>query len=56
MSHVRYGKGFYIPEDGILHSHRHANLKSYICVRCFKSFLVIALGYRSEEHFYLKPL
>jgi hypothetical protein len=26
---VRYELGFYIPEDGILHSHRRGNLKSY---------------------------
>jgi hypothetical protein len=25
-----YELGFYIPEDGILHSHRRQNLKSYI--------------------------
>jgi hypothetical protein len=30
MSPVRYELGFYIPEDGILHSHRRENLKSYI--------------------------
>jgi hypothetical protein len=30
MSPVRYELGFYIPEDGILHSHRRDNLKSYI--------------------------
>jgi hypothetical protein len=30
---VRYELGFYIPEDGILHSHRHENLKSYMA--CF---------------------
>jgi hypothetical protein len=29
MSPVRYELGFYIPEDGILHSHRRENLKSY---------------------------
>jgi hypothetical protein len=27
---VRYGLGFYIPEDGILHNHCRENLKSYI--------------------------
>jgi hypothetical protein len=27
---VRYELGFYIPGDGILHSHRRQNLKSYI--------------------------
>jgi hypothetical protein len=27
---VRYELEFYIPEDGILHSHRRENLKSYI--------------------------
>jgi hypothetical protein len=29
---VRYELGFYIPEDGILHSHRRENLKPYITV------------------------
>jgi hypothetical protein len=29
VSPVRYGLGFYIPEDDILHSHRRENLKSY---------------------------
>jgi hypothetical protein len=27
VSAVKYELGFYIPEDGILHSHRHENLK-----------------------------
>jgi hypothetical protein len=26
---MRYGLGFYIPEDGIFHSHRRESLKSY---------------------------
>jgi hypothetical protein len=30
VSPVKYELGFYIPEDGILHSHRRENLKSYI--------------------------
>jgi hypothetical protein len=30
VSPVRYELGFYISEDGILHSHRRENLKSYI--------------------------
>jgi hypothetical protein len=29
MSPVKYELGFYIPEDGILHSDRRENLKSY---------------------------
>jgi hypothetical protein len=29
MSPVRYELGFYIPEDGILHSRRRENRKSY---------------------------
>jgi hypothetical protein len=29
VSPVRYELSFYIPEDGILHSHRRENLKSY---------------------------
>jgi hypothetical protein len=32
MSPVRYEPGFYIPEDGILHSHRHENVKFYIAL------------------------
>jgi hypothetical protein len=32
MSPVRYELGFHIPEDGILHSHRSENLKSYIAL------------------------
>jgi hypothetical protein len=29
VSPVKYELGFYIPEDGILHSHRRGKLKSY---------------------------
>jgi hypothetical protein len=29
---VRYERGFYIPENDILHSHRRENLKSYIAL------------------------
>jgi hypothetical protein len=32
VSPVRYELGFYIPEDGILHSHRRENLKYYIAL------------------------
>jgi hypothetical protein len=32
VSPVKYELGFYIPEDGILHSHRRENLKSYTSV------------------------
>jgi hypothetical protein len=32
VSPVRYKLGFYIPEDGIIHSHRRENLKFYIKV------------------------
>jgi hypothetical protein len=30
VSPVKYDLGFYIPEDGILHSRHRENLKSYI--------------------------
>jgi hypothetical protein len=36
MSPVKYELGFYIPEDGILYSHRRENLKSYITYSCLK--------------------
>jgi hypothetical protein len=32
VSPVRYELGFYIPDDGILHSHRRKNLKTYIAL------------------------
>jgi hypothetical protein len=32
VSPVKYELGVYIPEDGILHSHRRENLKSYIAL------------------------
>jgi hypothetical protein len=32
MSPVRYELGFYIPEDGIIHSYHGENLKSYIAL------------------------
>jgi hypothetical protein len=32
VSSVKYELGFYIPEDGILHSHFRENLKSYIAL------------------------
>jgi hypothetical protein len=32
MFPLRYELGFYIPEDGILHSHRRENLKSYVAL------------------------
>jgi hypothetical protein len=32
VSPVKYELGFYIPEDDILHSHRHGNFKSHISI------------------------
>jgi hypothetical protein len=32
VSPVKYEQGVYIPEDGILHSHRRKNLISYIAL------------------------
>jgi hypothetical protein len=32
VSSVKYEPGFYIPEDGILHSPRRENFKSYIAL------------------------
>jgi hypothetical protein len=33
---VRYKRGFYIQEDGVLHSHRPENLKSYMKIFVFR--------------------
>jgi hypothetical protein len=35
VSPVKYELNFYIQKDGILHSHRHENLKSYISLTCW---------------------
>jgi hypothetical protein len=35
VSPVKYELSFYIPEDGILNSHRRENLKSYIFLKLF---------------------
>jgi hypothetical protein len=35
VSPVRNELGFYIPKDGILHSHRRENLKSYVKEKMF---------------------
>jgi hypothetical protein len=42
VSAVKYELGFYIPEDGILHSHRRENLKSYI-LQCYRRIFFLFL-------------
>jgi hypothetical protein len=49
VSPGRYELGFYIPKDGVLHSHRSENLKSYRVVQIFH-YLVLSV------HFYLFAL
>jgi hypothetical protein len=56
VSPVRYELGFYIPEDGILHSRRRENLKSYIVLtawallrRCNVSPVRYELGFYIPE-------
>jgi hypothetical protein len=54
VSPVRYELGFYIPEDGILHSHHYETLKSYIT-----KILFSILFYTSFPHlglFFYVPL
>jgi hypothetical protein len=54
VSPVRYKLGFYIPEDGILHSHRLENLKSYEVESLRKLAVVLLdghqLGNTKENH------
>jgi hypothetical protein len=56
VSPVRYELGVYIPVDGILHSHRRENLKSYIALiswtlyrRCNLSPLRYELGFNIPD-------
>jgi hypothetical protein len=51
---VRYNLGFYIPEDGILHSHCRGNLKSYIALTgCALQRRRIVLPARYKLGFYI---
>jgi hypothetical protein len=47
VSRVKYELGFYIPEDGILHTHRRENLKCYtadwLFGKCLRSPLLLSL-------------
>jgi hypothetical protein len=44
VSPLRYALGFYIPEDGILYSHRRGNLKPYKeCVTLPTTFVFAGL-------------
>jgi hypothetical protein len=48
---VRYYLGFDIPADGILHSHRSENLKSYMEVfRCFLQNMANSYSTRFRAH------
>jgi hypothetical protein len=46
---VKYEPGFYIPEDGILHSHRREYLKSYLNIHGAKTSSVILSLKANEE-------
>jgi hypothetical protein len=48
VSPVKYELGFYIPEDGILHSHCRENLKSYL-VPLYGKVLVRVSAYFVSE-------
>jgi hypothetical protein len=45
---VRYEMGFYMQEDGILHSHRRENLKSYESDRYVLMILSTILAVASD--------
>jgi hypothetical protein len=48
---LKYEPVFYIPEDGILHSHRCENLKSYIETTAFlKLGLISSSGERGDTY------
>jgi hypothetical protein len=60
VSPVKYELGFYIPEDGILHSHRREILKSYLVRRpslqlvleiLKTNYFLMNLGYIHEVFF-----
>jgi hypothetical protein len=51
MFHVRYELCFYIPEDGILHSHRRENLKFYtVAIRIALTLYLYRHPYSTTAH------
>jgi hypothetical protein len=56
VSPVKYELGFYIPEDGILYSHRRGNLKSYVTflVSCFSIRLFSSSSHHVSLNFVLE--
>jgi hypothetical protein len=55
MSPVKYELGFYIPEDGILHSHCSENLNSYMNFMNIFMFS-LNLNVRSQCRLFTPPL
>jgi hypothetical protein len=49
VSPVKYERGFYIPEDDILHSDRRENLKSYMFPFCFLQMVTTNEGAPSSS-------
>jgi hypothetical protein len=49
VSPVKYEPGFYIPEDGILHSHRREHLKSqsYLLILYLELLMIIVYNPRA---------
>jgi hypothetical protein len=60
VSSMRYDLSFYIPEVGILLSHRRGNLKSYVALRVFVGLVTHLLDRvsvpDSEQKDYIYPL
>jgi hypothetical protein len=52
---VRYELGFYIPEDGFLHSHRRENLKSYIVLTGWALWLRRNVSFVRYEPVFISP-
>jgi hypothetical protein len=56
VSRVRYELGSFIPEDGILHSHHHENLKSYVLLLFLIYFLFIVLQCVNINYLHIRTL
>jgi hypothetical protein len=57
VSPVRYELGFYIPEDGFLHSHRRENFESYIhnFIYCDQDEILVGFTLTLEYSFNENP-
>jgi hypothetical protein len=54
VSPVKYELGFYIPEDGVIHSHRREKVKFYKLFLNYVNLLPLRMRYKHSVAQYIK--